>query len=79
MPGFAKPYYEELLQVIASTNANADGKRNAEVLEAYDYLASYYLLLDDKTNAVDYYKKIYEIDPTNSKAISVFKQLKIKY
>ncbi|MDR0542118.1 MAG: tetratricopeptide repeat protein [Dysgonamonadaceae bacterium] len=77
MQGFAKPYYEELVQV--ATNANADGKRNTEIIEAYDYLASYYLLLDDKANAVEYYKKILAIDPTNSKAITVLNQLKIKY
>jgi len=57
MKGYAKPYYEGLLQLIESTNANAESRRNTEVLEAYDYLASYYLLLDDKTNAVEYYRK----------------------
>ncbi|MDR1527348.1 MAG: tetratricopeptide repeat protein [Dysgonamonadaceae bacterium] len=75
--GVAKPYYEEALQVML--NNNAEGKRNANIIDAYDYLASYYLLLDDKVNAGEYYKKILEIDPANSKAITVLNQLKIKY
>ncbi|GHV57345.1 hypothetical protein FACS1894182_05920 [Bacteroidia bacterium] len=77
MKGYAKPYYEKALQVML--NANDDGKRKNEILEAYDYLASYYLLLDDKTTAVDYYKKILEIDPANQKALTVLTQLKIKH
>ncbi|MDR2682586.1 MAG: tetratricopeptide repeat protein [Dysgonamonadaceae bacterium] len=75
--GAAKPYYEEALQVML--NNNADGKRNGNIIDAYDYLASYYLLLDDKVNAGEYYKKILEIDPANSKAITVLDQLKIKH
>jgi tetratricopeptide (TPR) repeat protein len=76
MKGYAKPYYEQALQVML--NANQDGKRNNEIIEAYDYLASYYLLLDDKINSVDYYKKILEVDPANEKALNVLKQLNVK-
>jgi tetratricopeptide (TPR) repeat protein len=75
--GVAKPYYEEALQVML--NNNADGKRNNNIIEVYDYLASYYLLLDDKVNAGEFYKKMLEIDPTYPKAINALSQLKIKY
>jgi tetratricopeptide (TPR) repeat protein len=75
--GAAKPYYEEALQVML--NNNADGKRNNNIIEAYDYLASYYLLLDDKVNAGEFYKKMLEIDPAYQKAINTLNQLKIKY
>jgi tetratricopeptide (TPR) repeat protein len=75
--GAAKPYYEESLQVML--NNNPDGRRNNNIIDAYDYLASYYLLLDDKENAGEYYKKILEIDPSNPKATTVLNQLKIKH
>jgi tetratricopeptide (TPR) repeat protein len=75
--GAAKSYYEEALNVMLK--ANEDGKRNNDIIEAYRYLASYYVLLDDKVNAGEYFKKILEIDPTNAMAIDVLKQLKIKY
>jgi tetratricopeptide (TPR) repeat protein len=75
--GVAKPYYEEALQVML--NNNADGKRNNNIIEVYDYLASYYLLLDDKVNAGEFYKKMLEIDPAYPKAINALTQLKIKF
>jgi tetratricopeptide (TPR) repeat protein len=77
MQGAAKPYYEEALNIMLK--ANEDGKRNNDIIEAYQYLGSYYLLLDDKTNAGDYYKKILEIDPDNADAKTVLTTLKIKY
>jgi tetratricopeptide (TPR) repeat protein len=77
MQGAAKPYYEEALQVMLA--ANQDGKRNNEIIEAYRYLASYYLLLDDKINAGDYFKKILEVEPDNAIAKDALTQLKIKY
>jgi tetratricopeptide (TPR) repeat protein len=77
MQGVAKPYYEEALQVMLA--ANQDGRRNNEIIEAYRYLASYYLLLDDKINAGDYFKKILEVEPENAIAKDALTQLKIKY
>ncbi|MDR0412423.1 MAG: tetratricopeptide repeat protein [Dysgonamonadaceae bacterium] len=77
MQGAAKPYYEETLTVMLA--ANEDGKRNNEIIEAYRYLASYYLLLDDKINAGDYFKKILEVEPDNAVAKDALNQLKIKY
>jgi tetratricopeptide (TPR) repeat protein len=77
MQGAAKPYYEEALNVMLA--ANEDGKRNNEIIEAYRYLASYYLLLDDKINAGEYFKKILEVDPENTVAKDALTQLKIKY
>lgn len=75
--GEAKPYYEEALNVMLSHNE--EGKRNKDILSAYNYLASYYLLLDDQANAGEYYKKILEIDPENADAKKVLDTLKIKY
>jgi tetratricopeptide (TPR) repeat protein len=77
MKGEAKPYYEKALEVML--NNNADGKRNNDILDAYRYLGSYYLLLNDNANAGEYYKKILEIDPENVDAKTVLTTLKIKY
>ena len=75
--GVAIPYYEEALKVMLENNA--DGKRNKDIIDVYDYFASYYLLRDDNVNAGEYYKKILGIDPENQKATTALKQLKIKY
>jgi predicted Zn-dependent protease len=75
--GLASSYYEEALNFMLENNA--DGKRNNDIIDIYDYFASYYLLKDDKVNAGENYKKILTIDPTNEKAINTLKQLKIKY
>jgi tetratricopeptide (TPR) repeat protein len=76
MQGAAKKYYEDALVVMQKTND--EGKRNNDIIEAYRYLASYYLLLDDKVNAGEYFKKILEVDPVNAVALDALKQLKIK-
>ena len=75
--GVAKPYYEQVLEVMLKNNE--DGRRNNDIIDAYRYLASYYLLLDDKAAAGEYFKKILAIDPTNTVAIDALNQLKIKY
>jgi len=77
LKGVAIPYYEEALRFMLANND--DGKRNNDIIDVYDYFASYYLLRDDKVNAGEYYKKMLGIDPANQKAINVLKQLKIKY
>ena len=77
LKGVAIPYYEEALKVMLENNA--DGKRNSDIIDVYDYFASYYLLRDDKVNAGEYYKKMLALDPANQKAITALKQLKIKY
>ena len=75
--GAAKPYYEQALEVMLKNNE--DGRRNNDIIDAYRYLASYYLLSDDKTTAGEFFKKILGIDPTNAVAIDALNQLKIKY
>jgi tetratricopeptide (TPR) repeat protein len=75
--GIAKPFYEEALEVMLNNNEN--GKRNLEIIAAYNYLASYYILMDESKNAGEYYKKILEIDPNNEAAKQTLNALKIKY
>ncbi|MCL1938856.1 MAG: tetratricopeptide repeat protein [Candidatus Azobacteroides sp.] len=77
MEGVAKPYYEEALSVMLKNNE--DGKRNNDIIEAYHYLASYYILRDDKVNSGEYFKKILNIDPNNAAAKNALDAMKIKY
>ena len=58
---------------------NEGGVRNADIIEAYRYLASYYILLDNKEEAGNYFKKILEIDPGNTMARDALNQLNIRF
>ena len=77
MSGIAKPYYEEAVQIMLERNEG--GARDKDIVEAYRYLASYYMVLDDKANAGEYYKKILAIDPANEGAKQALDYMKIKY
>jgi tetratricopeptide (TPR) repeat protein len=77
MQGVAKPYFEEAVEVMLKNNE--DGKRNKDIIEAYRYLASYYLLLDDNAAGGEYFKKILLIDPANVQAKETLDALHIKY
>ena len=75
--GVAKPYYEEALNFMLANNA--DGKRNADIIQCYKYLASYYYTQNDLTSVGDFYKKILAIDPNDEQAQKALDMLKIKY
>jgi len=75
--GVAKPYFEEAIDVMLRNNE--DGRRNKDLISAYNYLASFYLLKEDVKNSGEYYKKIIEIDPTNADAKRALDAMKIKY
>ena len=75
--GVAKPYYEEALNFMLANNP--EGKRNADIIQCYRYLASYYYSTNDLTSVGDYYKKILELDPNDDQAKKALDLLKIKY
>ena len=77
MTGVAKPYFEEALNFMLANNP--DGKRNADIIDCYRYLASYYYSQNDLNTVADFYKKILAIDPTNEIAKSALDMMKIKY
>ena len=77
MTGVAKPYFEEALNFMLANNP--DGKRNADIIQCYKYLASYYYSINDLNSVADFYKKILAIDPTNEQAKSALDMMKIKY
>lgn len=63
----AKPLYEELANKL-QTKADRDESDNARLLEAYRYLAFYFTKKNDKANYQSYWKKVYEMDPTDENA-----------
>jgi len=77
MDGLAKPYYEKAIEIMEANNAN--GARNKDLIEAYYYLGSYYIMNKNNDLAGEYFKKILSIDPAQERAQSILKSLGIKY
>lgn len=75
--GYAKPYFEDALPVLINTND--DGSKNKFIIDAYRYLANYYLSIDNTAAVGDYNKKILQIDPNDDAAKKTLQILKIKY
>ena len=70
--GLAKPFYEKLVE-----KASADSvKYSKDILEAYNYLAYYYLVNKKYCESLEYWDKILAIDPANENANSAIKDLK---
>lgn len=65
-----KPYYEKVLSIVKPEEKTGSYKK--DVVEAYEYLGSYYLNKKDKANADANFNLLKEIDPTNQKAIYYF-------
>lgn len=70
--GIAKPFYEKLVE-----KASADSvKYSKDLLEAYNFLAYYYLVNKQYCESLTYWDKIVAIDPVNENANSALKDLK---
>jgi tetratricopeptide (TPR) repeat protein len=64
--GTAKPYYEKYIEV---ASANDPAKYKDGLIEANNYLGSYYLFTkNDKTAALPYYQQVLTLDPSNKDA-----------
>ncbi|RYY07449.1 MAG: tetratricopeptide repeat protein, partial [Sphingobacteriaceae bacterium] len=63
--GYAKPYYEQYIQLITAKSPVADADK-AFLAEAYAYLGTYYQYKEkDNTKAAENFTKALEVDPTN--------------
>jgi len=67
---YGKPFYEKVLSTVKPEERTGSYKK--DVVEAYEYLGSYYLNKKDKANADANFTALKEIDPTNQKAIYYF-------
>ena len=66
--GQAKPYFETLI-----TKATDSVKYKKELIDAYDYMGSFFYIKKDYPAAKSYFNKLKEIDSTNKKAIDALK------
>ena len=62
--GLAVGPYETMMKILETADVDKD-KKDKAYMEAYMYLASYYLANDDSATAISYYEKYLELDPTN--------------
>ena len=70
--GYAKPYYEQYIQLINAKTPVADADK-VYLGEAYAYLGTYYEYKEkDATKASENFTKARENDPTNKQAIAYF-------
>lgn len=63
--GLAKPFYEQFISKIKPEETE---KNKKELSEAYTSLAVYYAKKKDCANSTLYFKKVLEVDPTNTQA-----------
>lgn len=67
----AKPHYEKMVSLITKPEErNTTYKTN--LIEAYEYLGSYYVTTKDKTKADETWTLVKELDPNNEKAKNYF-------
>ncbi|MDR2854354.1 MAG: tetratricopeptide repeat protein [Prevotellaceae bacterium] len=71
--GPATHYYEIVVDKITNrTDSELSAKTKQILLEAYNYLGYYYFLIKDKTNSINYWNKVVELDPNNANAKVIF-------
>jgi len=70
--GYAKPYYEQFIQLATAKSPIADADKK-NLAESYVYLANYAEFKEkDLTKAADNYIKARDADPTNKQVIAYF-------
>jgi predicted Zn-dependent protease len=70
--GLAKPYYQKLTELQATTGDD----RNKILIEAYSYLGYQYLLENKKTESIKAWEQVKKLDPTHPKALEALNYLK---
>jgi tetratricopeptide (TPR) repeat protein len=72
--GLAKPFYEQYLAMMTDPSAFS-AEEKASVVEANDYLGTYYLYKEkDEAKAAEYFTKAKALDPTDKQANDFFKR-----
>jgi tetratricopeptide (TPR) repeat protein len=68
--GLAKPFYEQYIEIAVADSANP-AKYQSGLAEAYGYLAFFYIIKNDKANALIYLKKKAELplEPEDKKNV----------
>ena len=62
--GLAKPLFERLIEII-SARPEKDATDVKRLVTSYQYMMSYYSINKDAAKALEFAKKIYELQPDN--------------
>lgn len=63
--GLAVAPYNQMMEILNNDTTIDENKKKEAFMEAYIYIASYYLAIKDSATAKSYYLKYLELDPTN--------------
>ncbi len=69
--GLAKPAYEKIIELASADTV----KYKKELIEAHQYLGYFYYLKEDKVNSKANWERVLALDPENTQAIDVLKEL----
>ncbi len=67
----AKPHYEKMISLITKPEEKT-GTYKTNLIEAYEYLGSYYVTTNNKAKADETWTLVKELDPANEKAKNYF-------
>ena len=67
--------YKSVLAILDQDPANKT-KRANDYIEAYNQIAGAYILVNDKANAIVYYEKFLDVDPSNEPLKAYVQKLK---
>lgn len=71
--GYAKPLYEQYVQLLTSTGDTTKADYRTNLAIAYAYLGNYALYKDkDQAKALDYFTKAKDMDPNNAQVVYYF-------
>lgn len=70
--GLAKPFYEKFIELAKGE----PDKFKKELIESYSYLGYYYYLQKDNAKSKENWQEVLRLDPENTQATEVIKQLK---
>jgi tetratricopeptide (TPR) repeat protein len=71
--GYAKPLYEQYVQLLTSKGDTTAADNRQHLAEAYAYLGNYALYKDkNDAQALDYFIKARDMDPTNDQVVYYF-------
>jgi len=69
--GLPKPHYEKALAIVVKDTT----KYKKEVSEIYNYLGIYYFKHEENDSSMVYMKKLLELDPANTNALTVIQEI----
>lgn len=73
--GLAKPFYEQVIQILEPKTASVAGPDKSGLIEAYDYMGAFYGYKEkDDVKATEYFNKAKALDPNDKPSAYYFQQ-----